>query len=434
MPRLMSTLAIAGLLRAAKPAIEAALGAPVEVDLAPTRALEARIHAGERADAAVLTAEAIAALGAEGVLDAATARPLAHSRVGLAVKAGVAHPDISSVDALRRVLLAVPTLCYSRAGASGIFFAGLIERLGIAAEVNAKAIVIPQGFTAERLVTGEAAIAFQQVSELMEGLYRRRLRAPDAQGRRTSRSRNCMPRSPTARCRMPASPRTTWTAISAPATRRAWGPIHGRLHGPDQAAPCRQHRHRRLLLRDACRPCGAGDREGRCNVALITLAGRPRAEGMATGTAPRAWAPNVPDDQFEIPMAAPSHRPTPWRACGTCTNSARPASSSPGSRSPPRHHAQHNPHAMLRKVVTVEEVVNSPMVADPLHRLDCCVISDGGGALIVARPEIAKSLKRPAGEGARHRRGDQEPGRRRHRPHLLRGAAVRCPRPSRRRA
>jgi acetyl-CoA C-acetyltransferase len=50
---------------------------------------------------------------------------------------------------------------------------------------------------------------------------------------------------------------------------------------------------------------------------------------------------------------------------------------------------------MLRDVVTVEEVVNSPMIADPLHRLDCCVISDGGGAIIVARPEIAKSLKRP---------------------------------------
>ena len=59
------------------------------------------------------------------------------------------------------------------------------------------------------------------------------------------------------------------------------------------------------------------------------------------------------------------------------------------------HHAQYNPNAMLQKVVTVEEVVNSPMVSDPLHRLDCCVISDGGGALIVTRPEIARSLKRP---------------------------------------
>jgi acetyl-CoA C-acetyltransferase len=53
-------------------------------------------------------------------------------------------------------------------------------------------------------------------------------------------------------------------------------------------------------------------------------------------------------------------------------------------------HAQHNPNAMLRKVVTVEEVLASPMVSDPLHRLDCCVISDGGGALVVARPEIAR--------------------------------------------
>jgi molybdate transport system substrate-binding protein len=168
MPRLMSTLAIAGLLREAAPAIEAALGEALQVELAPTRALEARIAAGERADAAVLTAEAIAALSANGVLDGASARPLAHSRVGLAVKAGAPHPDIASVDALRALLLAVPSLCYSRAGASGIFFAELIERLGIAAEVNAKAIVIPQGFTAEKLVTGEAAIALQQVSELME--------------------------------------------------------------------------------------------------------------------------------------------------------------------------------------------------------------------------------------------------------------------------
>src|SRR6185436_17631426 len=59
------------------------------------------------------------------------------------------------------------------------------------------------------------------------------------------------------------------------------------------------------------------------------------------------------------------------------------------------HHAQYNPNAMLKNVVTVEEVVNSPMISDPLHRLDSCVVSDGGGASIVRRPEIAKSLKRP---------------------------------------
>ena len=63
------------------------------------------------------------------------------------------------------------------------------------------------------------------------------------------------------------------------------------------------------------------------------------------------------------------------------------------------HHAQHNPNAMLRNVVTVEEVLNSPMISDPLHRLDCCVVSDGGGGVIVTRPEIAKSLKRPVLSG-----------------------------------
>jgi acetyl-CoA C-acetyltransferase len=59
------------------------------------------------------------------------------------------------------------------------------------------------------------------------------------------------------------------------------------------------------------------------------------------------------------------------------------------------HHAQHNPNAMLRERVTVEEVIGSPVIADPLHRLDCCVVSDGGGAVVVVRPEIARDLKRP---------------------------------------
>ena len=75
------------------------------------------------------------------------------------------------------------------------------------------------------------------------------------------------------------------------------------------------------------------------------------------------------------------------------------------------HHAQHNPNAMLPDVVTVDDVVNSPVIADPLHRLDCCVISDGGGALVVVRPEIANSLRRPlvkiigAGETVKHLSG-----------------------------
>jgi len=78
------------------------------------------------------------------------------------------------------------------------------------------------------------------------------------------------------------------------------------------------------------------------------------------------------------------------------------------------HHAQYNPHAMLRDVVTVDDVIHSPLIADPLHRLDCCVVTDGGGAVVMTTPEIARSLKRPlvrligAGEALKGPRGGKD--------------------------
>ena len=150
---------------------------------------------------------------------------------------------------------------------------------------------------------------------------------------------------------------------------------------------------------------------GKCSVALITLAGRPRAEGMATGTAPRNYGPSAPDVAFEFPFG-----PTVVNMYAMCaqrhmyeygTTSEQLA----WIKVAASHHAQYNEHAMLKNVVTVDEVVNSPMIADPLHRLDCCVISDGGGAIIVTSPEVAKTLKRPlvkvigAGEAPKHQMG-----------------------------
>jgi molybdate transport system substrate-binding protein len=84
------------------------------------------------------------------------------------VKAGTEHPDIATEPALRATLLGSRCVAYSRTGASGIFFAQLIERMGIAHEINARARVIPSGFTAELLVTGEAELAVQQISELKQ--------------------------------------------------------------------------------------------------------------------------------------------------------------------------------------------------------------------------------------------------------------------------
>ena len=134
---------------------------------------------------------------------------------------------------------------------------------------------------------------------------------------------------------------------------------------------------------------------GRANVCLITLAGRPRSEGMATGTAPRPGNPAQAEMQFEYPYGPATANMYALCAQRHMYEYGTTSEQLAWIKVAASHHAQHNPHAMLRDVVTVEDVVNSPMIASPLHRLDCCVISDGGGALIVTRPEIAKSLKRP---------------------------------------
>ena len=134
---------------------------------------------------------------------------------------------------------------------------------------------------------------------------------------------------------------------------------------------------------------------GKCNVALITLAGRPRSDKKAIGTETRVHSANQPDTPWELPyrpvlasgyaMAARRH----MHEFGT--TSAQLA----WIKVAMSRHASHNANAMLPGVVTVEDVLSSPMIADPLHRLDCCVVSDGGGALIVARREIARDLTRP---------------------------------------
>jgi acetyl-CoA C-acetyltransferase len=150
---------------------------------------------------------------------------------------------------------------------------------------------------------------------------------------------------------------------------------------------------------------------GKCRVALITLAGRPRAEGMATGTAPRTYGAAAPDVQFEAPFAPVVANMYAMCAMRHMYQYGTTSEQLAWVKVAASHHAQHNPHALLRDVVTVEEVINSPMIADPLHRLDCCVITDGGGALIVVAPEVAKSLKRPkvrligAGEAPKNQMG-----------------------------
>ena len=165
--KILSTLAVQGALPALMERYELGAGTRVDVHFEPTNGLLARIAAGEAADIVILTRAAVDDLAAERVVIPGSVTDVAVSLVGIAVKAGAAKPDIGSVEALKATLLATNSIGYSRIGASGVFFAELIRRLGIADEVNAKATVIPSGLTAELAARGEVELAVQQVSELM---------------------------------------------------------------------------------------------------------------------------------------------------------------------------------------------------------------------------------------------------------------------------
>jgi molybdate transport system substrate-binding protein len=159
--RVFSTLALAGALDELSPSFR---GARLETTLLPTTLIAERIRAGERADVAILSSAAIDELAREGFLEPGRT-DLVKSLVGIAVRTGAPRPDISTVDGLVATLLAARSVAMSRAGASGIAFAALLQRLGIAGQV--KTVVIPSGFTAELAARGEAELAVQQISELM---------------------------------------------------------------------------------------------------------------------------------------------------------------------------------------------------------------------------------------------------------------------------
>lgn len=146
---------------------------------------------------------------------------------------------------------------------------------------------------------------------------------------------------------------------------------------------------------------------GKCSVALITLAGRPRHEQVRRMSALQG----APESPFEQPygpttvsmyaLAARRH----MHEFGTTSEQLAEVKVAASL------HAQHNPNALLNKPVTVEQVVGSRMVSDPLHLLDCCVVTDGGGAVVVVSPEVARTLTRPMakvlghGESPKHSDG-----------------------------
>lgn len=133
-------------------------------------ALTKRITQGEAFDLLIITPAVLDQLAKAGKTVAESARPLARVAIGVAVKNGAPAPDISSIKGFQEALLAARAVAYidpAAGGSSGIYLSRLFEKMGIADQIKAKAVLVPGGLVAERVVRGEADIGIHQISEIL---------------------------------------------------------------------------------------------------------------------------------------------------------------------------------------------------------------------------------------------------------------------------
>ena len=149
------------------PQFERASGDKVITTWAGTVDIDKRMAAGEVHDLVVISSTELDELIKQGHLAAGSRVDLARCGIGVAVRAGAPKPDIGSADALKRTLLAAKTVGYT-SGPSGVYMGGLIERMGIAADIKPKFRSVPSGGTIGTIVaSGDCEIGFQQISELV---------------------------------------------------------------------------------------------------------------------------------------------------------------------------------------------------------------------------------------------------------------------------
>jgi molybdate transport system substrate-binding protein len=167
----LSTIALQSVLEELVPAFEKANGHKVSVTFGLGMALVKRVQEGESADFVLAPRGGIDGLLKSGKIAAASDATLARSSVGVAVRKGAPKPDISTANALKKALMDAKAISYSNpafGGASGVHFAKVLERLGIAEQMKTKTRFPEEGgFTARLLVAGEVDMAIQQVGELL---------------------------------------------------------------------------------------------------------------------------------------------------------------------------------------------------------------------------------------------------------------------------
>jgi len=150
------------------PEFERASGTTPSITWGSTAMLLGEIGKGASGDLAILSDEAIDDLIRQGRIISGSRVDLARSAIGIAVRKGAPKPDIGSADALKNTLISARTISYSKTGISGVYFPTVLERLGIAAQVAAKAVIPTPGVLVGDLVAkGDAELGVQQISELL---------------------------------------------------------------------------------------------------------------------------------------------------------------------------------------------------------------------------------------------------------------------------
>ena len=167
--RVLSSGAVKPLVQSQVAAFELAGGAHLVVEGDTAGALLRQAEAGAPFDVIIVTAAGIAELERAGKVRAGSAAPLAKIGIGAAVPPGAARIDIADAAGFRRALLAARAVAYvdpAAGGSSGIYLARLFERMGVARELDAKALKVPGGLVAQTLLDGRTDLALQQTTEL----------------------------------------------------------------------------------------------------------------------------------------------------------------------------------------------------------------------------------------------------------------------------
>jgi molybdate transport system substrate-binding protein len=169
--KVLSAGAVEGPLEQLVPDFMRESGHHVDIAFNTVGALQARFKSGEKTDVIILSDPAIEALEKTGAFVAESRASLGRATTGVAMRAGASAPDISTPDAFKQTLLRARSVAATdpaAGGSSGIYFAGLLERLGIAADVNRKAVLRPTGRNvAEAVARGEAELGITFISEFL---------------------------------------------------------------------------------------------------------------------------------------------------------------------------------------------------------------------------------------------------------------------------